>query len=69
LVEKSEEKRALGRYNHRWENNIRMRLEETGWQCGDRIHMFQSRDQWLISVIMVQPADFHKGQIITGLTD
>jgi hypothetical protein len=46
-----------------------MSLEERRWQCGDHIHMIQSRDQWLTSVIMVQPADFHKWQKISGLVD
>jgi hypothetical protein len=32
LVGKPEEKRPLGRHRHRWEDNIRMHLQEVG--CG-----------------------------------
>jgi hypothetical protein len=31
---------------HRWEDNIRMGLNEMGWQNVDRIHLDQDRDQW-----------------------
>jgi hypothetical protein len=30
LVEKPEEKRPLGRHRHRWEDNIKMDLQEVG---------------------------------------
>jgi len=31
LVGKPEGKRRLGRPRHRWENNIKMDLQEVGW--------------------------------------
>jgi hypothetical protein len=31
LVEKLEKKKPLGRPRHRWENNIKMDLQELGW--------------------------------------
>jgi len=31
LVEKAERKRPLGRSRHRWEDNIKMDLQEVGW--------------------------------------
>jgi len=31
LVGKPEGKRVLGRSRHRWEDNIRIELEEVGW--------------------------------------
>ena len=31
LVGKPEEKRPLGRHRHRWEDNIKMDLQEVGW--------------------------------------
>jgi hypothetical protein len=38
LVGKPEEKRPRGRPRHRWEDNIRMDLEEIGWELlGDCI--------------------------------
>jgi hypothetical protein len=33
LVGKAERKRPLGRPRHRWVDNIRMDLLETGWGC------------------------------------
>jgi hypothetical protein len=35
LVEKPEGKRPLGRPRHRWEDNIRMYLQEVGCACED----------------------------------
>jgi hypothetical protein len=46
LVGKPEGKRPLGRYGHRWKDNIRMNLKETGWEGVDWIHLGQDRDQW-----------------------
>jgi hypothetical protein len=37
LVGKPEEKRVLGRPRHRWEDNIRMELQEVGWEDMDWI--------------------------------
>jgi len=41
VVGKHEGKRPLGRYKHRWEDNIRMDLREIGWEG-----VGQDRDQW-----------------------
>jgi hypothetical protein len=46
LFRKPEGKRKLGRLRHRWEDNIRMNLRETGWKDVDWIHLAQDRDQW-----------------------
>ena len=35
LVGKPEGKRPLGRPRHRWEDNIKMDLQEVGGGCGD----------------------------------
>jgi len=35
LVGKPERKRPLGKPMHRWENNIKMSLQEVGWGCTD----------------------------------
>jgi hypothetical protein len=43
LVENPEEKRPLGRSTHRWENNIKIDLRETGWGGIDWIHLAQDR--------------------------
>jgi hypothetical protein len=34
------------RTRHRWEDNIRTDLRETGWEGVERIHPAQDRDQW-----------------------
>jgi hypothetical protein len=34
LVGKPEDKRPLGRHRRRWENNIKMDLQEVGWGYG-----------------------------------
>jgi hypothetical protein len=46
LVGKPEGKIPFGRSRHRWEDNIRMDLGETGWEDVDWIHLTQDRDQW-----------------------
>ena len=54
LVGKPEGKRPLGRPRPRWEDNIKMDLQEVG--CGDmeRIELVQDRDRWwvLVNVVM-----------------
>jgi hypothetical protein len=53
-VGKPEGKRPLGRFRHRWEENIRMDLREIGWGGMDRIDLAQDRDQWraLVNTVM-----------------
>jgi hypothetical protein len=53
LAEKLEGKRPLGRPRHRWKDNWRMNLRETGWAVVDSMHLPQDRDQWLGLVNMV----------------
>jgi hypothetical protein len=54
LVGKPVGKRPLGRYRHRWENNIKMDHKETHCVVVDGIHLAQDRDQWwaLVNTIM-----------------
>ena len=53
LVGKPEGKRPLGRPKHRWEDNIKMDLQEV---CGgmDWIELAQDRDRWqaLVNAVM-----------------
>jgi hypothetical protein len=53
LVEEREGKRPLGRPRLRWEDNIKMDLQEVG--CGgiDWIELAQERDSWLALVTAV----------------
>ena len=54
LVGKPEGKRPLGRPIHRWEDNIKMDLQEVGGGCGDLMELAQDRDRWraLVSTVM-----------------
>ena len=54
LVGKPEGKRPLGRPRRRWEDNIKMDLEEVGMGCGDWMELAQDRDSWraLVSAVM-----------------
>jgi hypothetical protein len=46
LVGKPEGKRPLGRPRRRWENNIKMDLQEVGGCRGDWKELDQDRDRW-----------------------
>ena len=46
LVGKHEGKRPLVRPRHRWENNIKMDLQEVGCGGMDWIDLAQDRDGW-----------------------
>ena len=54
LVGKPEGKRSLGRPRRRWEDNIKMDLEEVGRGCADWMELVQDRDRWraLVSTVM-----------------
>ena len=47
-------KRPLGRPRCRWEDNIKMNLQEVGGGCGDWMELAQDRDRWraLVSTVM-----------------
>ena len=45
LVGKPEGKRPLGTPRHRWEDNVKMDLEEVGRGCGDWMELAQDRDR------------------------
>jgi hypothetical protein len=46
LVERPEGKRLIGRPRHRWEDNIKMYLQEVGWEGLDWIELAQDTDRW-----------------------
>jgi hypothetical protein len=46
LVGRPEGRRPLGRTRRRWEDNIKMYLQEVGWGGMDWIDMAQDRDRW-----------------------
>jgi len=45
LVGKPEGERPLGRPRRRWEDNIKMDLQEVGGGCGDWMELAQDRDR------------------------
>jgi hypothetical protein len=57
LVGKLEGKRPRGRPRRRWEDIIRLDLEETGLESGDWIKLAQDTDQWwaLVNTLMNHP--------------
>ena len=54
LVEKPEGKRSFGRSKRRWEDNIKMDLQEVGCGGTDWIDPAQDKDRWrtLVNAVM-----------------
>jgi len=54
LVEKPEGKRPLGRPRRRWEDNIKLDLQEVGEGCEDWMELAQDRESWraLVNKVM-----------------
>ena len=54
FVGKPEGKRPLGRPRRRWEDNIKIDLQEVGSGCGDWMVLAQDRDRWreLVNTVM-----------------
>ena len=54
LVAKPEGKRPLGKPRRKWEDNIKMDLQEVGGGLGDWMELAQDRDGWRALVGMVR---------------
>jgi hypothetical protein len=54
LVGRPEGRRPLGRPRRRWDDNIKIDLQEVGWRGVDWIDMAQDRDRWraLVNAVM-----------------
>jgi hypothetical protein len=54
LAGKLEGKRPLGRLGRRWDDEIKMGLQEVECGCMDRIELAQDRDRWrpLVNSVM-----------------
>jgi hypothetical protein len=68
LVGKSEGKRALRRPRSRWEDNIKMDLQEVGGGCGTWMELAQDRDRWraLVSAVMNFRVPQNAGNFLTS---
>jgi hypothetical protein len=67
LVGKPEGKRPLGRRRRRWEDNIKMDLQEVGGVCGDWMELAQDRDRWRALVGTVRLSDsINAGNFLTS---
>jgi len=68
LVWKPEGKRPLGRPRRRWDDNIKMDLQEV--RCGgvDLIELAQDRDRWraLVNAVMNLRAPYNSGNFLTS---
>jgi hypothetical protein len=66
LVGRAEGRRPLGRPRRRWEDNIKMDLQEVGWECVDWIDMAQDRDRWraLVNAVMNLPSFIQCGEFL-----
>jgi hypothetical protein len=71
LVGGPEGKRPLGRPRRRWEDNIKMVLQEFGGSYGDWMELAQVLDRWRALVSMVRTFAFHKnaGNFLTSCKD
>ena len=84
LVGKPEGKRPLGRPRRRWEDNVKMDLQEVGGSCGDWMELAQDRDKWRalvgavrnlrvskmrgISLLAAEPVSFSRRTLLHGVS-
>ena len=68
LVGKPEGKRPLGRSRRRWEDNIKMDLQEVEGGCEDWMDLAQDRDRWraLVSTVMNLRVPKNAGNFLTS---
>ena len=66
LVGKPEGKRPLGRPRRRWEDNIKMDLQEVGRGCGDWMELTEVRDRWraLVSTVTNFRVPYNAGNFL-----
>jgi len=66
MVGKHEGKRLLGRPRRRWEDNIKMDLQEVVGSCGYWMELAQDRDRWraLVSTVMKTSGSKNAGNFL-----
>jgi len=67
-VRKAEGKRPLGRPRSRWEDNIKMDLQEVGLGGTDWIELAQDRDRWraVVNAVMNLRVPQNAGSFLTS---
>jgi len=84
LVGKPEGKRPFGRPRRRWQDNIKMDLQEAGGGCGNWMELAQNRESWRavvstmmnlrvpkmrgISRLAAEPVSFSKRTLLEGVS-
>jgi len=65
-VGKLEGKLPLGRPTRRWEDNIKMKLQEVGCGCMDWIELAQVRDRWraLLNAVVNRSGSIKCGEFL-----
>ena len=65
---KHEGKRPFGRTRRRWEDNIKIDLQEVREGCGDWMELAQDRDRWraLLSAVMIFQVPQNAGNFLTS---
>ena len=68
LVGNSERTRPFGRHSHRWEDNIKMDLQEVEYGSLDWIELAQDRDRWraLVNAVMNLRVLYNVGKFMTS---
>jgi hypothetical protein len=65
---RSEGKRPLQRTRHRWEDKIKIYLQEVEWGCMDWIALTQYRDSWeaLVNAVMNLRVPYNEGNSLSS---
>ena len=68
LVRKPKGKRLLGRPRHRWEDTIKMDIQEVGWGVMDWIDLAQDGDSWraLLNAVINLQVPQNAGNFLTS---
>jgi len=68
LVGKPVGKRPLGRPRRRWEDNIKMDIQEVGCGGRDWIELAQDRDRWrsVVNAVMNRRVPYNAGNFLTS---